>query len=386
MRYVERFLSVFLVGLFTLISGARAGQGDIKDVDLATDRLNRSELCGECHSDIYGAWEGSIHARSFSGSIFQAALEEATDDRGHQARQLCLSCHAPAVLVNGDWEVKKAVTREGVGCDFCHSVKSVDLTRRPMPFDVELGGVKRGPFDYLESTAHETAYSPLHKSSPLLCAACHEYVNDQGVAVLSTYTEWVSGPYPALGVSCQDCHMAIVPGERVRSGLSTDPDTRLINVHRLVGGSSLSQLRRGLDATLREVGRKRGEVEVVIEVRNVAAGHMVPTGLPAKQVKLELVARQGDRKVYSDERVYARTLLDGKGRRPRTDAGVFMDSAKAPSDTRLAPKEVRIERFRFPAPPGEIQFSARLLYQYRPFASDRGVEETIRELEGAVAP
>ena len=386
MRCIEKFLSVSLVGLFTLISGVRPGQGDVKDVDLATDRLNRSELCGECHSDIYSAWEGSLHARSFSNSIFQAALEKATGDRGREVRSLCLSCHAPVALVNGDTEVKKAVTREGIGCDFCHSVKSVDLTRRPMPFDVELGGVKRGPFEYLESPAHETAFSPLHKNSPLLCAACHEYVNDQGVAVLSTYTEWASGPYPALGVSCQDCHMAIVPGERVQKELSSDPDTRLINVHRLVGGSSLSQLRRGLDATLREVGRERGEVEVVIEVRNVAAGHKVPTGLPAKQAKLELIARQGDRQVFSDERVYARTLLDGKGRRPRTDAGVFIDSTRVSSDTRLAPKEVRVERFRFPAPPGEIQFSARLLYQYKPFASDRGVEETIRELEGAVAP
>jgi nitrate/TMAO reductase-like tetraheme cytochrome c subunit len=377
-----------LISAFVLLSSfsaaAWAGKREIKDVTLATDRINRSELCGECHSDIYGAWKGSLHARSFTDSIFQAALERATNERGDGVRKLCLSCHAPVALVNGDIDVKQAVTREGIGCDFCHSVKSVDLTRRPMPFEVVLGGVKRGPFEYLESPAHETAFSALHKTSPLLCAACHEYVNDAGAAVLSTYTEWTEGPYPALGVSCQDCHMAIVPGERVQAELSSAPDERLINVHRLVGGSSLSQLRRGLDASTRSVEREGGQVEIVVEVRNVAAGHKVPTGLPVKQASLELVARQGEREVYREERVYARTLVDEKGRHPASDAGVYIDSAKLAGDTRLAPKEVRAERFRFPAPPGKIEFSARLLYRYKPLVSEKGVEEVIRELEGTV--
>ena len=40
-----------------------------------------------------------------------------------------------------------------------------------------------------------------------LCAACHEYSNARGVPVLSTYSEWTSGPYPARGQTCQECHM-----------------------------------------------------------------------------------------------------------------------------------------------------------------------------------
>ncbi|MEE9218426.1 MAG: multiheme c-type cytochrome [Acidobacteriota bacterium] len=353
-------------------------------VELATDRLNRSEVCGTCHVQIYEAWEDSEHARSFTGSIFQAALEQTADTRGKKARRVCLSCHAPVALVSGDYDVSDAVTREGIGCDFCHSVTSVDLARWPMPFEIVLDGVKRGPFEYLESSAHRTALSQLHRASPLLCAACHEYRNDHGVRVLSTYTEWLEGPYPGLGVTCQDCHMAIVPGERVLADLASGPGERLMNLHRLVGSSSLSQLQRGLDASVRTVKREAGRAEVQIEVRNVAAGHKVPTGLPHKRVKLVLEARQGNRLIYSGERVYTRTLVDGEGGRSSTDAGVFLDSVRVSGDTRLAPKETRVERFRFSVPPGKLSFSARLLYQYQPLASEQALEETIRELQGTI--
>ncbi|MEE9231315.1 MAG: cytochrome c family protein [Acidobacteriota bacterium] len=353
-------------------------------VDLAKDRLNRSEACGSCHAAIYEAWRDSMHARSFTDSIFQASVKQATDAHGLKVRKLCLSCHAPVALVSGDFEVKEAVTREGIGCDFCHSVKSVDLTHRPMPFEVELGGVKRGPFEYLESPAHGTAFSSLHRDSPLLCAGCHEYENSSGVAVLATYSEWKEGPYPGLGVSCQGCHMAIVPGDRVRPEVAVAQDQRLINLHRLVGGSSLSQLRRGLEASIKEATRREGTVVVKIEVHNVAAGHKVPTGLPPKQVRLLLTASQSGKEIFSDERIYARALVDETGKPLLTDADLFLNSVRVARDTRLGPRERRIERFRFPAPPGEIVLDARLLYEYKPFEADAGVRETIQEIHTIV--
>ncbi len=381
-------VALALVALLMVASSAAALRAaDEKaalSVGLATDRLNRSETCGQCHAEIFKAWQDSAHARSFSDSIFQAALEKASDDRGLPARRLCLTCHAPAALVNGDFGVDQAVTREGIGCDFCHSVKSVDMERRPNPFDVELGGVKRGPFAYLSSPAHETALSTLHRDSPLLCAACHEYTNEHGAAVLSTYSEWKEGPYPALGVSCQGCHMALVPGDRVRPDVAAAADQRFINLHRLVGGSALSQLRRGVEAAFGEVRRESGGVVVKVEVSNAAAGHKVPTGLPPKQVKLLVTASREGKSIFSAERVYARTLLDERGKHPATEGDLFLDSKRVINDTRLAPRERRVETFRFSAPPGELALRARLIYQYKPLVSATGIEEVIQEIEGKV--
>jgi hypothetical protein len=373
-----------LLLLISLPAVVRAADGAAPAAALSRNSLNPAETCGICHADIYKAWHDSVHARSFTGPIFQAALEKVVGSEGKESRHICLSCHAPAVLVNSDYEAREAVTREGIGCDFCHSVKSVDLDRRTNPFEIELGGVKRGPFEYLESPAHETAYSPLHRNSPLLCAACHEYKNEAGAKVLATYSEWSEGPYPARGVSCQSCHMAIVPGLRVQPGIAAPQQQRIINLHRLVGGSSMSQLRRGIEASLGEVRREGGGVLVKIEVRNVAAGHKVPTGLPTKQMKLVVRASQGGKDVFSAERVYSRVLVDKNGKEAKTDEQVFFNSARVLNDTRLKPGENRVELFRFSAPPGELTLSAELRYQYRPFEVGEPVDEVIQKLEGKV--
>ena len=70
-----------------------------------------------------------------------------------------------------------------------------------------------------------------------------------GFAALTTYSEWMAGPFPVQGVSCQDCHMALVQGETARSDVKIreEGSYRFVNLHRLVGGGRLGQLRRGLD-------------------------------------------------------------------------------------------------------------------------------------------
>jgi hypothetical protein len=372
--------------LFALAAGGSSAPGAAAAAGaLTTDRLNPSQACGQCHTDIFKAWQGTVHARSFTDPLFQKALEMADAARGLVARRECLVCHAPAAVVQEDFQVNNAVSRDGVGCDFCHSVKSVELSRWPMPFEMGFDGIKRGPYAYLESPAHLTAYSTLHRDSPLLCAACHQYTNEAGGEVLATYSEWSAGPYPALGVSCQDCHMAIVPGERVRPDVAAAPDQRIINLHRLVGSSSLSQLRRGLEATIVESGRSGGTARVKVEVRNVAAGHRVPTGLPAKQVRLILTASREGKPIHTEERLYARTLVDESGKVPASEGDLFLNSRKVKSDTRLAPRETRTETFKFAAPPGEIAVSARLVYTYKPLVGGDGVEETLQDLKATIA-
>src|SRR5437867_7974065 len=154
---------------------------------------------------------------------------------------------------SGALGMQQAISREGITCDCCHAVAEVDLQKVP-PLDLKPGQVKRGPFEYAgRIQGHATAYSPLHKSSPLLCASCHEFKNANGVLVLSNYSEWKDGPYPARGVSCQDCHMSLVPGTAARNSPSK-AGLRGLKLHRHVGGSAISQWTSGLDAKMESTG------------------------------------------------------------------------------------------------------------------------------------
>jgi len=167
-------------------------------------------------------------------------------------------------------ELAQAVSRQGVTCDFCHTVKDVDLSKEWPPFQLDPGPVKRGPFAYSKPFAgHQAEYSALHPAKPLLCAGCHEFTNSNGLRVLATYSEWKESPYAGRGVSCQDCHMALVPGTKVKEGLEQGTTgARVVNLHRLVGGTSEGQLSRGLDLKFDSVSVTGTSANVRIMVTN----------------------------------------------------------------------------------------------------------------------
>jgi hypothetical protein len=271
-------------------------------------------------------------------------------------------CHAPTALATGDWELQRPVTREGVTCDFCHTVGDVDLANRERPFDLQPGAVKRGPLEYAKSAHHETAYSTLHKSSPLLCAACHEYVNAKGVPVLSTYSEWTGGPYPARGQTCQECHMPLVPGTSVKEAL--DPTQRRINLHRIVGGGTAARVRRGLDLSLQSVDVGAASADVAVVVTNTAVGHSAPGGLSTKSLVLAVGVDTGSGELANRrERIYRRELRDAAGRPLATVQDLFLNAAAVGEDTRLKQKEARSERFTVPLPENWKAIVARIEYR-----------------------
>jgi hypothetical protein len=278
-------------------------------------------------------------------------------------RRGCVWCHAPTALLTGDYALAQPITREGVACDFCHTVADVDLGKADHPFDLKPGRVKRGPLEYAESPSHETAYSTLHKSSPLLCAACHEHRNALGVPVLSTYSEWRDGPYPARGETCQECHMPLVPGGTAGEGLQSTQ--RRINLHRSAGGGAASQLRRGLALRIDALELSGTLADVRVVVANTAVGHAAPSGLATKSLVLavgvEAAASPG--LLHRRERVYRRELRDAQGRSLVTVPELFLNAAAVGVDTRLRPKESRSERFTVPLPDDWRAIVARLEYQ-----------------------
>jgi hypothetical protein len=321
-----------------------------------------SKTCAECHTAIHGYWSESAHARAATSPSFLASLEQALGGSAdaEAVRRGCSACHAPTALVSGDHALEQAVTREGVTCDFCHTVADVDLTRA-QPFDLQPGAVKRGPLQYAESPFHETAYSPLHKASPLLCAGCHEHRNAAGVPVLATWSEWKASDAAARGTPCQECHMPLVPGRTVREGLAASQ--RAVNLHRLTGGGGMAKVRSGLELEL-AVSRTSTSVEIDATVSNRGAGHAVPGGLSSKTLVLAVALESASGElVQRRERLYRRELKDAQGRVLGSVSDLFLKSAAVGLDTRLKSGESRRERFTLPLSAGARAVVARLEYR-----------------------
>ncbi|MBI4574500.1 MAG: hypothetical protein HY713_14580 [candidate division NC10 bacterium] len=320
-----------------------------------------SQVCGTCHQDIYAMWKDSKHARAFENPIFAAAYREVRREGG-SAKELCLRCHAPIAGITGDLEARQAVTREGVGCDFCHSVTGVAIRDTGSPFDVEVGATKRGAKVGATSPAHAVQPSILHKSSRL-CGGCHEFRNDEGVAVISTFSEWRASSYPSELRACQDCHFVPVSGRIAvqRQGAlgATIPDHRLQR--------SQEQLREAVKLDLVRTTRNAGRLEVVLAVRNIGSGHAVPTGHPSRRLLLKVEARSaGSGALLGDAtQTYEKVILGGSGKALLRDVELFLRGREV-RDTRITPGQARSETFAFPVPSGEaVRVHAELEYLYR---------------------
>jgi len=299
--------------------------------------------------------------------LFQDALKMAEEDFGAPARKTCLGCHSPVAVQTGDLSLIKKVSWEGVTCDYCHSIREV-TTRGTNPHArVEFSNVKSGPSRDAVSSAHQTAFSAVHTSS-LACITCHEYTNAQGLAVLTTYTEWQKSTYGEDSGGCQSCHMAAVRGNvvdpRVKSGGRSQ-----INLHEIPGSHSVTQLNKAIQAQL-SATHEGGQLKVTVKVKNQGAGHSVPTGSPLRQLIVELRASAYNGKQFQEQRVYRRTVADASGTVLSREHLAFLKGARVVSDTRLAANESRTETFTFPVPQGvQTQVDASFYYYYSPMAS-----------------
>jgi len=334
-------------------------------IKLESNSLNPSARCAECHQEIYATWRRGMHSMATSDPIFEASYNQAYRYTAGKAKEVCLRCHAPVAVHTGDLEMQNPISREGVTCDYCHSVVSVDLKKRDNPIGIVLDGVKRGPLRVATSPVHKVARSPLHQSSNF-CAGCHEYVNRNGLPVLSTYSEWKSSPQATEGKTCQTCHMPLTPGETVPSHLA--PARGKINLHDISGWHSVEQVKKAAKVRILQVERKAGEaVEIQVEVANIGSGHSIPTGTPTRRLVLEVVLFVGGREVTRFTREYQKKLLDKEGRLIFEDYRAMLDARTVMQDNRLRPGEKRVERFEAVVlPKGPLRAEAALYYRYDP--------------------
>lgn len=345
----------------------RAASRGVADVEINPDGYTSARVCGQCHTDIYDSWKNSLHAFALSDPIFDTAYMQAIRASGDEARRICLRCHAPMTLINQDYDLRQGVTREGVSCDFCHTVTAVHLDRRDRPFSTEPGLVKRSVLRQAESPAHEVAFSELHGTSEL-CGGCHNYVAANGVAIMSTYDEWKSGPYAREGIQCQNCHMVRSAGHVVNEEVKVSGDE--IHLHSLIHDSD--QLRSALTIQILRAERTPSGLEVDIQIENVGSGHKVPTGVPTREVVLTVTADSAGHS-RTQERRYRKVVADEKGRILKQDFEALLYGARVLTDNRIGPRETRLERITFPASrrTERVKVTATLSYVYAPMILDQ---------------
>lgn len=331
--------------------------------------MSSAEICGKCHLSIVESWKESAHSHSMDSRLFQDALAAAEAEAGPPARSTCLGCHAPLALQTGDMNLERKVSWEGVTCDYCHSVRSVDMGGANPRARTEFSLAKSGPLKDAVSSAHPTVFSAVHVSSAV-CAPCHEYRNGQGFPVLTTYSEWKSSRYGKEGRNCQSCHMAAVAGKVADARFEREPASR-VNLHKMAGSRSVAQLNRAMKMRMNVV--REGEMaKVTVELTNVAAGHFIPTGSPLRQLILDVTSRTADGKESRAKKIYARTVKNSAGKVLEKEHFVFLKAAGVVIDSRLAPDETRKEVFYFDSPVGSTtEIRAGLSYFYSPFAREK---------------
>jgi hypothetical protein len=336
-------------------------------LDLHPGEFISATRCGDCHTDIYRVWSSSLHANSWTNRTFQTSLKE-VESRPDLVRS-CTNCHSP-VATHSEKPIAQQIANEGVTCDWCHSIKDVDINQKPMAIALAIGAEKYGPVPNAHSTGHQAVYSQLHSSAEI-CSGCHEYENSLGLKVLGTFSEWQASEFSKAGMTCQRCHMPLAVLNVVDPRVKREPAS-FVNLHQMPGGHSKDQLFKALDLRIMELSRRSSGLQLQVLVHNKGAGHSVPTGMPTRRIILTTEvngARTGKQK---QTRIYGTTVQDSTGTIIDRDSSVIASGAKFVSNTRLQPGERRLENFSFKIDPDEnVEVRTILTYRYDPFGSSQ---------------
>lgn len=358
-----RIWAPIIVCAVILAGAVGAGEAARRD-PIPKGRPSRSDICGECHRDIYRMWRGSAHAQSLEDPVFLDAYRETDRREGATVSGICLRCHAPAAGLIRDTGLDQKVSWEGVSCDICHGIAKVEVSGKGAVATYDVGMVKRGPIRDAASMAHEVEYSDLHTTA-LVCAPCHEYTSPTGTPIMTTYSEWEASAAAKDGKICQDCHMSKTRADVVDPRVARVPDAQ-VNLHEVPGGHSMTQLNKALSVTMRPTRDENG-LNIEVGLKNTGAGHSVPTGMPGRKVVMDLTVRMSDGKSYDEQRVYGESFADSSGAPVTSDSGYFAHGATLAADNRIVSGEQRLETFQFPMTKSMTAYvSLKLHYEHSP--------------------
>lgn len=396
-------LTILLVAGLVVPPSVRALEVDPGTAsDPAAPEFQSAATCGYCHDQMYAEFSSDMHAQAVADPLYRWEVALANEQTDGEIGPFCLKCHAPIGHMRGEIHLRGAgpppgavdgdelsgVAREGVICDFCHTV---DGKGEGWPgnasFSSKPGLVKRGPLEDAESPGHETAMSDFHESADF-CGMCHDAIHPtSGVPLEATFSEWKEGPYAEEGVTCQDCHMTPGPGPSApppgRAAIF-GPEREAVRLMTFTGGNTVwgdaerarERLQAAAEIEVRVDAPEEVEpgdhVETTVVVRNVGAGHYIPTGLTnVRQMWLELGAEGtedaagtgggGDALVPLGEVRYGTEFADADGN--HDDVHPWF-AASIHSDNRIPPRGESVEEFSFEWPEG-LEGDGRMVAQLK---------------------
>ncbi len=227
------------------------------------------DQCARCHAAQFRQWSSSIHAQAGSPGLL--AQIEPVAHASQDFVDSCARCHTP--LAEQQRNVAGAANRtfdselqkQGVACASCH----VRQGRRLGPLAVASS--------LLPLPNYPLTTLPIYERSDF-CLPCHQLPPAIAVAnrpLLNTYKEWLESPYMKRGVQCQHCHM---------------PNRE----HTFLGVHDPATFRQAMQLAAYAQRRSDGSVDVRVTVRNVGAGHYLPTTpTPAAWIDLALLDGAG---------------------------------------------------------------------------------------------
>jgi len=112
-------------------------------------------VCGNCHSEIFKQWSGSMHSKAFADPLWRAAtkmfMKEATTKEEKIEMKACVKCHTPLgfrsysiISPDDDYEKLAALPAQGIFCNWCHNISEVKHLG-DAGYEVEPGGGKDDP-------------------------------------------------------------------------------------------------------------------------------------------------------------------------------------------------------------------------------------------------
>lgn len=295
---------------------------------LAVSSFASAQTCGECHEQHYAEWRTSSHSYAMVDPVFRALVRIRQEQFDGAQDSFCLQCHTAigtrggAIQPGFSFDSLPAVVSEGVTCEACHKVASIERTWNAGHVLDEDGPVRASLADAEPSSAHSSQTSSVLSGSDF-CGSCHDVVELSGLPLERPYSEWRDSPSAEAGQTCQDCHMPTYTGYAA-TGAERE---RTLHTHRFVGvdvplvdgfvtpeeltlleGQVAALL--GSAATLGIDVQDAGEqLDVHVTIRNDIAGHNLPTGSTfIRQVWLELIATDQDGAV-----LYETGTLDAAG-------------------------------------------------------------------------
>jgi len=376
-----------------------------------------AETCGGCHSEIYEQWKTSMHGIAHKDPIYNKVAKfyrkQLINRDEIKEGDSCVKCHTPIGFFTGfptklsqDLTKTPVIAQNGVQCDFCHSATGAYATYNnkmklnPKSSDGD-NGIKRGPFKDSVSSFHKTAYSEFHTKSAI-CGTCHNVRHVTfGTHLESTYDEWEKSPYNSKDLSkrieCQGCHMYQRPGHPATASTKREknpgvaasggPKREHIFTHYFVGGNSFIPTKfskneqskmaeeRLKHAASLEISRdKKNKNLLLVKIKNIGAGHYLPTGLTdVRQMWLEVVITNSQGKknfitgrldkngyLAKDAIIFNTIFGDGKG-------NPIINISKAKEilrDKRIPPGKFLMEKIIFPSSlKGRFTVSVNLKYR-----------------------